>query len=298
MNTFEDIDMDLMPTLNHSTWRSEVQQMCNDFKSKYNFTVNITSSRPGANGTADGMIVLHGGQGIEFEMVAPWNDPFYKPKAMDMTVNNLCLRPRSQKLEQIVQIGVPTVDIVRQLLLPKPQSSPLYNINWVVGTSNKTGEGYSKLMWVEAKANNKHDEKIMQSRLGKMRNKGYWLVEVSTSSVGGTVTLYHGTNPAAAQAIVSTQTFRPGSVGNLGPGVYMSRDIRICKMFGSHILSATVNPGKVENVKGWTGTAWHSTGADTAFLDASLSPRNPPLEEWCIRVPSKASITSIKQIAP
>jgi len=127
-----------------------------------------------------------------------------------------------------------------------------------------------------------------------MRSKNYWLVEaMHFTGNQNTVILYHGTNPTAAQAIISTQQFKPGSSGNLGPGVYMSRDLTICKMFGSHFLSAVVNPGKVETVSGFVGTTWHSKGADTAYLPKTNSPRN--LEEWCIRIPSKATITNIKK---
>jgi len=137
--------------------------------------------------------------------------------------------------------------------------------------------------------------KIMKKRLDQMRRKNYWLVEPPNNQVGSTMTLWHGTSPNAANAIVQTQKFIPSASGNLGEGVYMSRNKSLCGMFGSALLQSTVAPGKVVNVTSFV-TNW---SGDTAFLDEKYSSRG---EEWCIRTkncksnPGSATISNIKKV--
>ena len=137
----------------------------------------------------------------------------------------------------------------------------ILELAWVKWTNPSQGpkEGLSRTMVAISNT-------IMSKRLTKMRKKNYWLVEPSSTphTAGNTKVLYHGTNASAYNAILKSQAFKPGSGGNLGPGVYMSTDLTICKMFGSYFLRADVNPGTVANVSGFVGNSWQGTSAQRA----------------------------------
>ena len=56
--------------------------------------------------------------------------------------------------------------------------------------------------------------------------------------------MYHGTSPDTA-AIIEQRGFRPSTQGLLGPGVYLSRDVHMCRQYGKTILEVMVSVGKV-----------------------------------------------------
>lgn len=77
--------------------------------------------------------------------------------------------------------------------------------------------------------------RMMQKRIDKTRQKAFWLLEVPPQIKGGYITLFHGCTKEAAKAIKAGM-FKPGSGGSLGPGVYMSRDLTLCRYFSSGSL--------------------------------------------------------------
>ena len=87
--------------------------------------------------------------------------------------------------------------------------------------------------------------------------------------------MYHGTRPEFA-ALIEQNGFKPSTQGLLGPGVYVSRDIKKSRKYGSTILEVMVSVGKVCRAdkhpemipKGYGRSApWHDDGGfDTAWV--------------------------------
>ena len=216
----------------------------------------------------------------ELELVCPWHPSYIPPKNVDFSSGNLRLKPGDTSIHQTVGIGMTVPQIIGQLMHSPPLTSPVYDITWSVGGKHGT-LGNMKVTGTT---------KLMQDRVSKQEKKGYIFIELTSAATafsGTKVTLYHGTSGAAAALIVSGG-FRPSVGGNLGAGVYMSRDLKICKMFmkaGGNILKGDVDVGTVFIATGWdqTGASW--AGYDTVFLSAACSSRS--LEEWTIRDPAR-----------
>jgi hypothetical protein len=105
--------------------------------------------------------------------------------------------------------------------------------------------------------------------------------------------VFHGTDAKGLAGILKAKAFKPGDSShlNLGPGVYVSRDLTICKMFGTKILKCQLSPGVVVEVDGWhnkwqwkknQGEPDGKTKGHTAYLDQQKSKRVPKCEEWCV----------------
>ena len=87
--------------------------------------------------------------------------------------------------------------------------------------------------------------------------------------------MYHGTSPEAA-ALIEQGGFKASRQGLLGPGVYVSRDVRKSRKYGGTVLEVLVRVGKVcradrhpELIPRECGTdaPWHDVGGfDTAWV--------------------------------
>ena len=87
--------------------------------------------------------------------------------------------------------------------------------------------------------------------------------------------MYHGTKPEIA-ALIEQGGFKASTQGLLGPGVYVSRDVRKSRKYGATILEVAVKVGKVCRAdkhpelipKGYgTDAPWHDVGGfDTAWV--------------------------------
>ena len=101
------------------------------------------------------------------------------------------------------------------------------------------------------------------------------LVEGEQAEDGGVYMMYHGTTPERA-ALIEQGGFKASTQGLLGPGVYVSRDVRKSRMYGSTILEVMVRVGRVcradrhpELIPRGYGTEapWHDVGGyDTAWV--------------------------------
>jgi hypothetical protein len=214
---------------------------------------------------------------------------------MDFSCNNLSLEPGYVGIKQMFPITMTTLDIIRQLQQSPWETSPCRDIKW---TTNKTGEGRSGKYYLEDTG---PGAGLPNQRINKFRNtKKFKFVEYAEIP-GHPLTLFHGTDPNAATSIVSSQHFRPSTSGNLGPGVYMSRDWRIIRMFatgavlqGEYMISTVF----VETVnKQFPGDGWQApANAPKSFmLPSDWSPRAPTqAEEICIR--DETTIKNIRRI--
>lgn len=289
LGTYKDFDIELPATYTQQNWKNMIHQLTQDFRTKY----GVVCQAPVASNFhgPDTMIRVFVGVPVqvELECVSPWNTTYIPCKNMDFSVNNLRLKPNDVALHQQIGFGMTVQQIVGQLRNSPALASPLYDVRWIAGSGTNSGEGMSRTMWCE----HTPATSPMKSRLPWARTKKFILVEApfhgSTSGEGTTVILYHGTSPAAAQSILQSN-FNPSTSGNLGAGVYMSRDMTIVNMFAKggakgNILVATVDLKRKYNARGFdsTGASW--AGYDSCYLDQSFSPRN--LEEWCIRNPQQ-----------
>ena len=59
--------------------------------------------------------------------------------------------------------------------------------------------------------------------------------------------MYHGTDEEAACSI-ENGWFRPSTDGMLGPGIYLSRDIKKAKNYGCVVLKCNAAVGKVKKI--------------------------------------------------
>ena len=101
------------------------------------------------------------------------------------------------------------------------------------------------------------------------------LLEGEQAKDGGLYIMYHGTSPEVA-ALIEQGGFKASTQGLLGPGVYVSRDVRKCRKYGSTILEVIVKVGKVcradkhpDLIPDGYGTdaPWHDKGGyDTAWV--------------------------------
>nr|XP_033811234.1 uncharacterized protein LOC117365228 [Geotrypetes seraphini] len=116
--------------------------------------------------------------------------------------------------------------------------------------------------------------------------------------------MYHGTSVQAAESIIQTG-FRPSKDGMLGPGVYLSRDIRKAQRYPLYlgpadrvILKTRVRVGKVKKIDRQghpLQRTWHAHGYDTAWVPPN-SPMVPSgLTENCVWDPKRVKVLAVVQ---
>lgn len=128
---------------------------------------------------------------------------------------------------------------------------------------------------------------------GRSRTKDYFVFTSRFDRSDGKVyTMFHGTSPEAARSI-RAGGFRPSSGGMLGAGVYLSRDERKARAYGSVILMCRVSVGKVKciNSQGHPlQKSWQQHGYDTAWVPPNCGMVASGLEEDCIADPKRIQI--------
>merc|ERR1712194_365953 len=80
--------------------------------------------------------------------------------------------------------------------------------------------------------------------------------------------MYHGTSEIAAGSILA-HGFTPSIRGMLGPGVYLSTDIRKARSYGTAVLECRVHVGCVKCIDQQghpLQTSWQSASYDTAWV--------------------------------
>ncbi len=289
----KDIDCEAPKTMTQSNWQQEIQRFQQIFSSKYGEQFTFTHV-PGSNprksqAPAGNGIICCYWQGVEVEMVTPWNplsiiehDSNTTPiMAQDFSCNNLRISKGYDGLQQLIPILMTTRDIVRQLLSSPMETSPCRDCKWTPKAGGTDGQGGNLLLETTNSTN------FPTARIDKFRKKGFKFVEQAFVP-GLPLIMFHGTSPAAASAIVSS-AFRPSTSGNFGAGVYMSRDFRIIRAFANpSILRAHVSVGSTQICRK-QGQSW--TG-DSMVISSDDSWRD--WEEWVIANP--ANITNIVQI--
>mmetsp|Transcript_66792 Transcript_66792/g.215902 ORF Transcript_66792/g.215902 Transcript_66792/m.215902 type:complete len:231 (+) Transcript_66792:15-707(+) len=109
---------------------------------------------------------------------------------------------------------------------------------------------------------------------------------------GRTYTMFHGTSAANASSI-QIQGFRPSVDGMLGPGVYLSRDLRKAKAYGPAMLECSVSLGRVKKITHQGHPyqkTWRQHGYDTAWVPENCGRVASGLEEDCVAHPSRVNV--------
>nr|XP_033811230.1 uncharacterized protein LOC117365225 [Geotrypetes seraphini] len=114
--------------------------------------------------------------------------------------------------------------------------------------------------------------------------------------------MYHGTSMQAAESIIKTG-FRPSGGGMLGPGVYVSTDIRKAKNYPYNvraadrvILKVRVRVGKVKKINRQGHPlqyTWHARGYDTAWVPAKSGMVRSGLTESCVWDPKRVKVLAV-----
>ncbi|KAM3598193.1 uncharacterized protein V6R79_014879 [Siganus canaliculatus] len=122
---------------------------------------------------------------------------------------------------------------------------------------------------------------------------------------GGQYVMYHGTTSKNAR-LISDTGFHRSSVGMLGPGVYLSRDLDKASRYPidhpEHdrvVIRVLVNVGRVKRIDRQghpLQKTWHDHGYDTAWVPPNCGMVKSGLEEDCVWDPSR--ITVIGTIEP
>lgn len=131
---------------------------------------------------------------------------------------------------------------------------------------------------------------------GEGRSKEYFVYTSRFDRRDGKVyEMFHGTDPSAARSI-QQGGFRPSTGGMLGAGVYLSRDVRKARGYGSIVLKCVVNVGKVKciNYQGHPlQKSWHQNGYDTAWVPPNCGMVSSGLEEDCVYDPKRIRIVGV-----
>uniref|UniRef100_A0A3B4FQ90 PARP catalytic domain-containing protein n=1 Tax=Pundamilia nyererei TaxID=303518 RepID=A0A3B4FQ90_9CICH len=116
---------------------------------------------------------------------------------------------------------------------------------------------------------------------------------------GVTYVMYHGTTSANAQLILASG-FCQSLDGMLGPGVYLSRDLKKASRYPikhpEHdrvVIKVRVNVGKVKAINRQDHPlqkTWHDHGYDTAWVPPNCGMVPSGLEENCVWDPKRISI--------
>lgn len=114
-----------------------------------------------------------------------------------------------------------------------------------------------------------------------------------------TFVMYHGTSSRNAESIQSWG-FRPSSDGQLGSGVYLSRDLQNARryplghpLWDKVVIQVHVNVGKVifiNSLNSQLQKTWHNFGYDTAWVLPDSGVVSSGLEENCVWDPKRISI--------
>ncbi|XDV38734.1 hypothetical protein PO909_008081 [Leuciscus waleckii] len=117
---------------------------------------------------------------------------------------------------------------------------------------------------------------------------------------GNVYRMYHGTSREAAEKI-KVYGFKPSSIGMLGPGVYLSRDLQKASRYPLElhenqrvVLRVLVNVGRVKKIdrKGHPlQKTWHDHGYDTAWCPPNCGMVRSGLEEDCVWDPKRITVT-------
>ncbi|XP_034448524.1 uncharacterized protein LOC117765972 [Hippoglossus hippoglossus] len=117
-----------------------------------------------------------------------------------------------------------------------------------------------------------------------------------------TYVMYHGTTRECSTAIQNSG-FRRSSVGMLGPGVYLSRDVDKASRYpidhpehDKVVIKVKVRVGKVIAINHQNHQfqkTWHNQGYDTAWVPPNCGMVKSGLEENCVWDPARIQILQI-----
>ncbi|XP_061103633.1 uncharacterized protein LOC133132307 [Conger conger] len=141
-------------------------------------------------------------------------------------------------------------------------------------------------------------------------NMGPWppcLESYSEPANNSTYVMYHGTSKEAVESI-KKDGFTPSEDGMLGPGVYVSRDIKKASRYplnvaegDRRVLVLKVNVGRVMKIN-YQGhplqKTWHAAGYDTAWVPPKCGVVRSGLEEDCVWDPSRINVISVIKPKP
>ncbi|KAJ8275639.1 hypothetical protein COCON_G00073910 [Conger conger] len=127
------------------------------------------------------------------------------------------------------------------------------------------------------------------------------LESYSEPANNSTYVMYHGTSKEAVESI-KKDGFTPSEDGMLGPGVYVSRDIKKASCYplnvaegDRRVLVLKVNVGRVMKIN-YQGhplqKTWHAAGYDTAWVPPKCGMVRSGLEEDCVWDPSRINVIS------
>ncbi|XP_030073565.1 uncharacterized protein LOC115479647 [Microcaecilia unicolor] len=116
--------------------------------------------------------------------------------------------------------------------------------------------------------------------------------------------MYHGTSLQAAVSIIQNG-FRPSTDGMLGPGVYVSRDIRKAQRYPLNlspldriVLKVRVNVGRVIRIDRQghpLQKTWRYYGYDTAWVPPNSGMVPSGLTENCVWDPKRVKVLDVVQ---
>eukprot|EP00759_Apiculatamorpha_spiralis_P041733 PhF_6_TR40226/c0_g1_i1/m.59789 len=187
LNSFKDIDVEMPKDVSLQTWKpwceAMVKTLCDDYGCAVATNTDPISTRESTDIFSNirydiGIIIIKlEFPNVELEMVPAWNLQYHPPRNVDFSVNNLRLEPTSPcELKQNVPLGYSVLEVITQILLKN--AVPVYDVEWVSGKGNESGEGSDNKHWVQICSGLPHFRKVMmQRRLDVMRKKGYKFVE-------------------------------------------------------------------------------------------------------------------------
>ncbi|KAI5622472.1 GCRV inducedprotein 2i [Silurus asotus] len=119
---------------------------------------------------------------------------------------------------------------------------------------------------------------------------------------GNVYKMYHGTSSHAADQIMKTG-FKQSSVGMLGCGVYLSRDLAKASRYPLGlpenqrvVIRVRVRVGRVKKID-YQGhpmqKTWHDHGYDTAWCPPGCGMVRSNLEEDCVWDPKRIEVTKV-----
>ncbi|XP_072299924.1 uncharacterized protein [Eucyclogobius newberryi] len=120
--------------------------------------------------------------------------------------------------------------------------------------------------------------------------------------------MYHGTSSASAMAIKRANRFNQSTIGMLGPGVYLSRDLQKASRYPighpEHdrvVIRVQADVGKVIVINRQNHPdqkTWHNKGFDTAWVPPNCGMVSSGLEENCVWDPNRIKIINLIKPQP